>query len=250
MVLDHAMLSEPGYVDYLSVMYGDRMTALTREDTQRAKEGYLTELADRAKNNQLRVGESVPNGEARSFSPGSVAATDVAEKMLAALLEKNPGMSVAIERPTPGSPLYDMATPLGPIFEVRAPAAGAAATATTPAEAEQSVRYWREAVERMQSAPQTDETLVTRRSMAEMAVSQANLLASRSLGGEAEQTFRSAIEIAPMAFEPAGELAKYLHESGRAGDAQKVLDEYLKRNPGREGEVDYLRSRLKAPKGQ
>lgn len=249
-VLDQRMLSDPGYVEYLGLMYGDRLTALSAEDTERAHGGYLAERRERLKNNQLLPGETPPGDDEGKGIRGPVATKDVAEKLMLALLYKNPGMTVAMEKPSPGSPLYDLATPMGPIFEVRSPAGGGeGAAGVTPAQAEQSVQFWREAAEQLQSVPETEESMMRRRSMSDMAVAQANLLLNRSMGGEAEQTFRSAIDIAPMAIEPVGELAKYLQGAGRAGDAQQVLEEFLRRNPGRDAEVDYFRSQLSGPKG-
>jgi len=202
----------------------------------------------RAENNQLLEGEVTPTGDARELTPGSAGATAVSDKLLLVLLAKNPGMSVAVEKPTPGSPLYELATPMGPIFEVRSPAPGEEAVKTTAVQAEQSVQYWRDTVDRMQTVPDTEESQVTRRSFAEMAVAQAKLLASRSLGAEAEQTYRSAVDIAPSSIAPVGELASFLHGAGRTSDAQQALEDYLKRNPGKEAEVDYFRSRLGEPK--
>lgn len=250
-LLDQSMLSDPSYVDYLGLMYSDRMTTLSKEDTERAQGGYLAALRERARNNQLRPGESVPEGDPRQAVVGSAGASEVAENLMLALLYKNPGMTVAIEKPAPGSPLYDLATPMGPIFEVRSPAGGgdAAGGATTAAQAEQAANYWREAATQLQALPETDATVGRRQSMADMAVAQANMLASRSLGGQAEQTYRSAIDIAPMSIDPVNELAKYLQGAGRANEAQQLFDEYLRRNPGKENEVSVVRSRLGGPKG-
>jgi len=248
-LLDQSMLSDPGYVDYLGLMYGDRMTTLSKDDTERAQGGYLAGLRERARSNELRPGESMPEGDARPAVLGTAGATQVAENLMLALLYKNPGMTVAIEKPAPGSPLYELATPMGPIFEVRSPAGGgeSGGGVTTPAQAEQAANYWRDTAAQLQSLPETDSSSSRRQSMAEMAVAQANMLASRSLGGQAEQTYRSAIDIAPMSLEPAHELAKYLQGAGRANEVQQVFDEYLRRNPGKENEVEVVRSRLGVP---
>ncbi len=244
-LLDQSMLSDPSYVDYLGMMYGDQISTLSKDDTDRAQSGYLARLKERARDNQLRPGETAPTGD--SPTVGSVGAKEVADSMMLALLYKNPSMTVAMEKPEPGSPFYDLATPMGPIFEVRSPVGatgGAGVAITTPAQAEASASYWREAAAQIQSMPESDETLNRRRSMADMAVAQANMLANRSLGGPAEETFRSAIDIAPMAIEPVGELAKYLVGAGRENDAQQVFNQYLARNPGKEQEVELIRSRL------
>lgn len=246
-LLDQSMLSDPGYVEYLGMMYGDRISALSKDDTERAQSGYLARLKERARDNQLRPGETAPTGDSPGI--GSAGAEEVAQSLMLALLYKNPGMTVAMEKPEPGSPFYDLATPMGPIFEVRSPAAAGggtegAKTTTTPAQAEESANYWRETAAQIQALPESEATLNRRRSMADMAIAQANMLANRSLGGPAEQTFRSAIDIAPMAIEPVSELAKYLQGAGRGNEAQQVFNDYLARNPGKEQEVELIRSRL------
>lgn len=245
-LLDQSMLSDPGYVEYLGLMYSDRITTLSKEDTERAQGGYLAGLRERAKNNELRPGETVPEGDPRQAVVGSAGASQVSENLMLALLYKNPGMTVAIEKPAPGSPLYDLATPMGPIFEVRSPAGGgeSGGGVTTPAQAEQTASYWRDAAAQLQALPETDATVSRRQSMAEMAVAQANMLASRSLGGQAEQTYRSAMDIAPASIEPVGELVKFLQGSGRVNDAQQVLDDYVRRNPGSENTADHYRRLL------
>lgn len=237
-LLDQTMMSEPGYVEYLAAMYGDRMTTLTAEDAERARGGYAAREKERARENGAGSGGNAP-------APGG-GASEIAENLMLALLWKNPGMTVAMEKPVPGSALYELATPMGPIFEVRAPAAAGEnpGPVTTPAQAEQTVRYWQDTVAKLQSAPETEEMATQRRTMADMALTQAQMLASRSLNVEAELTYRTAIDIAPMALEPVDELARFLHGAGREPEAQQVLDAYLNRNPGKESEVGVLRSRL------
>jgi len=243
-VLDHAMLSDPGYLEYLGAVYGDRLSVVSPDDAKKSKDAYFADLAERAKNNQLRPGEDVPKGEIRDLAPGSIAGSDVSERLLLAMLEKNPGLSVAVEKPTPGTALYQHLVPMGPIFEVQAPAAGGAPAPFAPAQAEQAVRYWRDAVDQMQAIGETEESQVTRRSMAEMATSQATFLANRSMAAEAEQTFRAAIDIAPSTLEPVGAFATYLQGAGRAAEAQQLLDDYAKRFPNAASDVSYFKSRL------
>src|SRR5437773_797968 len=126
-VLTQNALADNTYLEYLGFLYGDQMTTLTRDDSQRAFQKYITDAEKRLQHDQqfpnepkqVRPGEDIKMIENRVQVSGQVAVMAINEKMFQMLLDKNPDASFAIEQSFPFESTYANATPLGPIMELR-----------------------------------------------------------------------------------------------------------------------------------
>jgi predicted Zn-dependent protease len=173
---------------------------------------------------------------------GQVAVMSINERLLQTLMQKNPDVPFAMEESSSLSSTYVGAAPLGPLLELRA---GEASGAFTAAEAAQSLDAWRMAAQRLRSSPDTQSDAP--KAYAQMAVAQGNLFAHHGLAGEAEEAWRLAAQMAPSHLAPVERLSQFLVEGGRGAEAQRLLEEFARSNPGRGADVDKLRTRLSAP---
>jgi hypothetical protein len=248
-VLTQNAFADGTYLQYASFLYGDRMATLTSQDSQRAFQDYLTDAQQRLQHDQqfpnepkqLRAGEDVRVTDNLVQVSGQVAVMSINEKLLQALLQKNPNLTFALEESFPLESTYAGAVPLGPIMELRAPDAPNAFTAERAA---QSVDYWRDTAQRLATDPEAPPDSDTRKAYAQMAMAQANLLASHSSSAEAEQTYRLAHDLAPGFFEPIGQLSRFLARAGRAEEAVRLLDNFGRNHADQLAAVQALRGTL------
>lgn len=248
-ILSQNALADPGYLDYLGVLHGDRLHGLNREDTQRA----LTEFIKNhpAQPNQLQPTGSEPPGEGRGNAPqqtwiaGEAGLSGLNETLLQMLMEKNPGVSFALEQSVAMKGLYGDALPLGPILELKAGAAGGSG-APAQARAAESLNYWRQTAERLQADASLPPDSPTRYAYAQMANAQAGFFLERNLTAEAEQAYRVARDIAPASLDSAGQLSRFLISQGRQAEAMQVLDEFGRQNEEQRWSVEDLRKSLTA----
>src|SRR6185436_16006620 len=114
------------------------------------------------------------------------------ERLVQALMEKNPDASFAMEESFPFKNAYAQAAPLGPVLELRAVDA---AGGLTPERAAQSAEYWRSTTQALLAHGVEALPTDTRDAYSKMLSAQAGLLASRQHGAEAEQIFRLATNL-------------------------------------------------------
>jgi len=185
-------LADWGYLDYVDLLYGDRLSMLTRDESERAFNDYVADARKRLEHDQqfphepkqIRPGENVsldPGGKV--IVSGQIAVMGINERLLQMLMEKNPELSFALEESFPLKSTYAHAAPAGPIMELRADDGDHALTAER---ASQSIDYWRATSQQLISDPEAPDGSHPRKAWSKMAAPQANLFAERNLAAEAE----------------------------------------------------------------
>lgn len=235
-ILPQNSFAEGNQLDYLSFLHGDRLAGITREDAQKAFSEFLEEKQRGA------TGDAAP-GEASAAlrRSGAVAMSGVNEKLLALLMEKNPGVSFALEESVPMEGLLAHATPLGPVFELRG---GGSQAEVNPTQAGQSLDYWRETAQRLQADSSLPPESPSRASYAQMVAAQAAYFANHNLTAEAEQAYRLGVEIAPASVDAVSQLSRYLVGTGRPNEAIEVVDQFTQQNPDLRSMAEDLRKSL------
>ena len=257
-------LAASSYLDYLNFLYGDRLETLTHEDSNRAFQDYYSDLQRRLEHDRefpnepkrVLTGENSPSSDApRSITSkdglveisGSTAMMAVNERLLQMLLQKNPELSFALEESFPLRSTYADATLLGPITEIRAQDPQSALTAERAA---QSIEYWRTIAEQFRINPDESEESVAFKTYSKLAVAQANLFADHNLTSEAEQAYRIANQICPANVEATTGLAGVFLLSGRAEEANQMLDQFARDHPNQRRFVEDFRRTVAFTTGQ
>jgi len=248
-VLTQNAFADRTYLDYASFLYGNRLKTLNAEDSQQAFQEYLADAQRRLQHDQqspseakqLRRGEDIRVTDNRVQVSGQVAVMAINERLLNALMQKNPDVSFAMEESFSLPSTYTSATPLGPILELRA---ADAQTALTPDLAAQSLDYFRATACTLAADAETSANADVRAAYAQQATAQANLFASRNLPAEAEEGYRLATQLAPTTLEPVSQLAEFLARAGRSSEANQLLDNFAAQNASQQKQVqterDYL----------
>jgi hypothetical protein len=236
-------LAAGSYLDYVNLLYGDRLTTLTQEDSQRVFKDYIADAQKRLQHDQqfpdepkqIRPGEDFRIIDGRVQVSGQVAVMAINERLLQSLMEKNPSASFALEESFSLKSTYPDAAPLGPIMELRVQDRQGALTAERAA---QSVEYWRATTQQLLSDPEATGSSDTLKTYSKMATAQANLFASHSLTTEAEQAYRIARDLWPGMPEAAFGLSELLARTGRADEARRLLDDFAHTNPDQRAAVE------------
>jgi RNA polymerase sigma factor (sigma-70 family) len=234
-VMTQNALADSTYLDYLSVLYKDRLTTPTHQDSEQTFQEYLADARKRYDHDrdfpdepkQLRPGENVYLEDGRTQISGQVAVMAMNEKLFQLLMEKNPNLSFAMETSFPFESLYADATPLGPITELRVTDQQ---QALSPERATQTVDYWRNTSERLDAQSQSADVLYSQFAHAKMAMEHATLLQNRGYTAQAEQVFRLANEMASTP-ESLRRLVNLLKEQGRVNDAITMAERTLQQLP-------------------
>ncbi|MCC6235690.1 MAG: hypothetical protein IT580_23840 [Verrucomicrobiales bacterium] len=206
---------DPGTLAYLSAVHGDRLV--------------------------------LPSGDPGSADPnatpeaGREGATRRAGGLFRALLEKNPTSPLLVADGAAAAALGLEVVPRGPVMEV---VTGGATPAETQARAGETLAYWKDTAQRLQSESGLGGDAPTRRAYANMALSQAGLYAARNLPSEADQMYRYAMEVAPSALDPVQAYSGYLAGAGRVAEAMRVVDEFARQNEELRAAADVLRQSL------
>lgn len=239
-VLTQNALADRTYLEYLQFLYGDRIKTLTGDDSTTAFQEYLADGQRRALHDrdfpdqkpQLRPGENIVISDNRVQVSGQVAVMSINEKLLSALMNKNPGLSFVMEESFPLESLYADALPAGPLLELRAGSARKAVDAGTAARV---VDFWRDASTQFASASPDTSVAVVRDAYAKMAAAQATWLAKQNFGPEAELAYGSALEIAPANVEVVTRYANLLISRNKQAEALTVAEGVLRAAPDNEG---------------
>jgi len=152
----------------------------------------------------------------------------VNEKLLRALMTKNPDLSFAMEESRPLKNLYSAAIPLGPLMELGVQDAQNVFTAERAA---QSLDYWRNATHNVLADPEALDSPPTLKSYSHDANSAANLLAAHNYNAEAEAAYRLSSQLCPYNPEPVAGLAQLLASAGRSDQARQLLEDFARDHP-------------------
>jgi tetratricopeptide (TPR) repeat protein len=247
-VLTQNALADGTYLQYLDVLYGDQMATLTQDDSQRAFQDYLADAQKRLEHDQqfpnepkqLKPGEDVKTVDGKVQVSGQVAVMAINEKLFQMLMDKNPSASFAMEESFPFNSLYGAATPLGPVIEMGSSQQRSDLNAT---QAAQSVDYWQTAAQQLLSDPDTPEGSDARKAYSKLISSQAGLLADHGLPSEAEQEFRTALQLTPDSPEAVFRYVNLLMSQNRAADALPVVENAIKAAPDNQ-QLQGLRNNL------
>ena len=237
----HVVITQNGlaagdYQDYLRLQYDDQLTILSDEESQRAFAQYTADAQRRLEHDQqfpdepkqVRPGEDVRLVDGKIQVGGQVAVMSINELLLQTLMQKNPSLSFAIQESFPLNGTYADALPLGPLMELHA----ATQDNTFSAErAAQSLDYWRDSAQQVLSDPEASTSETALRSYSHDAVAAANLLAAHNYSSDAEEAYRLATQLWPGNPESAGSLANLLATTGRAAEAQQLLDNFAREYP-------------------
>ncbi len=236
-------LADGRYVEYMNTLYGDRFATLTEADSQRAFQDYVVDAQRRLEHDmqfpdepkQLRFGEEVTKVDGKVQVGGQVAVMAINEKLLQALMAKNPDLDFAVQESSPLRGTYADALPLGPLMELEA---RDGQDGFTPERATQSLDYWRGVAQQVFSDPEAMASTYTLKSYSHDTVSAANLLAAHNFLPEAEAGYRLAVRLWPGNPESIGGLADLLARDGRDAEARQLIASFYKDHPDQRKDLD------------
>jgi len=235
-ILTQNAMADNTYLKYVDFLYGDTFGTLRDGDSQSAFQQYIADAQRRLKHDQdfpdepkqIRPGEDVQNTDGRIQVSGQVAVMGINELLLQDFMNKNPDASFALEESFPMRSFYSNSMPLGPIMELRAQDAQ---NTFTSERAAQVVDYWRDVAQQLMFDADSPEGSAARKTYSKMVSSQANLMADHNFTDDAEQAYRLAAQLEPSSPEAAYGLANLLARGGRNEEAQRVINDFQRRNP-------------------
>jgi tetratricopeptide (TPR) repeat protein len=235
-VLTQNALADKGYLDYVAFQYGDRFRALTDGDSDRAFAEYMADAQKRLEHDrqypnearQLRPGEDVKMVDGKLQVSGQVSVMAINERLFKMILEKNPGLSFAMEESFPFNSVLAEASPLGPIMEVNP---RDQQNALTPESAAQTVDYWRNATGQLLNDPDAQASDTVRKGYSKLLASQGGLFEQRNHLAEAEQLFRLASEVCPYSPEAVFRYINLLVSQGRVNETLPIVENAMRADP-------------------
>lgn len=244
-ILTQNQLADATYLEYARFLYGDRMSLLWSEESQRGFSEYLRDLQRRARHDadfpneprQLRFGEEVQWDGSRLRVSGAGAVMAINEALLQMILAKNPDASFALEQSFPFTSVYSNAVALGPILELRVTDPERALTAQKAAE---TADYWQRRAATLALDPAAPEGSPPRLAWSKLAAEQAALLLHHNYVREAEQTFRISYQLCPYS-DAVPRYAEWLASQNRRAEAVSLLQTALRTMPASQ-EFDSLRA--------
>jgi tetratricopeptide (TPR) repeat protein len=236
-------LADARYLNFISDLYSDRINELTKEDSERAFQDYVADAQKRFDHDQqypdepkqVRPGEDIKVVDGRVQVSGQIAVMAVNERLLDALMTKNPDLSFAVQESFPLPGTYGDALPLGSLMELRARNEQNTFTAERASE---SLAYWQNTAAQVFTDPETTASTAALKSYSHDAVSAANLLAAHNFNAEAEKTYRLAVELWAENARSVGGLADLLSQNGRPDEARRLLEDFNRQYPNQKKELE------------
>lgn len=240
-------MADGRYIEYMHTLYGDRLATLTEEDSKRAIQEYMADAQRRMEHDeqfpdepkQLRFGEDVKMVNGNVEVGGQVAVMSINEKLLQALMEKNPGLDFAVQESSPLRGTYGDALPLGPLMEL---GAKDERNAFTQERASQALDYWRTKVQEISTDPEAMNSSTALTSYAHIAAATANLLTEHGFATEAEEAYRLAAQLWPGSAKSIGGLVDLLVRGGRDAEASKLLEDFHRNHPDQWKDLEQMRA--------
>ena len=252
---EHIMITQNAfadgrYLDFLNTLYRDQMQTLTTDDSQRAFQEYLMNAKQRFEHDQqfpdepkqILPGENVQIVDGQIHVTGAAAVMAVNEKLLEALMQKNPDMSFAIQESYPLQGTYGDALPLGPLMELNA---SNGQNGFTEQRAAQSLDFLRNTTQQVLSdfdATGSEEVLKT---YSHEAVSAANLLAAHNFESQAEEAYRLAVQLCPASPESVAGLANLIAANGKEAEARQLINDFVQKYPDQQKTLDQITAGMK-----
>ena len=235
-------LADTRYLEFVSTLYSDRMTQLTADDSQAAFQSYVADAQKRFEHDQqfpdeakqVRPGEEIRMVDGKIQVGGQVSVMAINDLLLQTLMQKNPGLSFAIQESFPFKDMYPDALPLGPIMQL---GARDSQNEFTPERAAQSLQYWQTTAQQLLGDAQAVDSPPTLKSYSHDAVAAANLLAAHSFNSEAQQAYLLATKLWPENPESVSGLADLLVGAGRESDARQLLEAFARQHPGQQKDL-------------
>ena len=112
-------LADQAYLDYLRVMYGNKIHIPTTNDAQNLFQEYLNDASQRLKRGELKQGEDVREVNGRVVVGGVVAVMAINGLIAKKLFEENPEREVFVEESYVLDWMYPQLAPHGLIFELQ-----------------------------------------------------------------------------------------------------------------------------------
>ncbi len=245
-------LADGTYLDYLRELYGDRFNTLSSEDSQRAFQEYVADAQKRLEHDQqfpdepkqVLPGEDITMKDGKASVSGVVAVMAINEKLLELLMQKNPGLSFAVQESQPMRGTYAHAVSLGPLMQLNVQDAQ---NTFTGDQAAQSLNYWQSKAQTLLGDPEASASETTLKSYSHDVNSTANLLAAHNFTAEAEQAYNLASQLWPASPEAVEGLAGILNRTGRAAEAQQLLDNFVRRHPDQRPAIETFRGTILGP---
>ena len=240
-------LADGTYLDYVRELYSDRFKTFSQEDSERAFQEYVADAQKRLEHDlqfpdepkQVLPGENITMKDGKASVSGAVAVMAINEKLLGMLMLKNPGLSFALQESQPMRGIYANAVPLGPLM-----ALGVEGNNFTADQAAQSLDYWRSQAQTLLADLEATGSETTLKSYSHDVNSAANLLASHEFTAVAEQAYGLASQLYPGNPEAVEGLAGILARTGRATEAERLLDDFVRNYPAQRPAVEAFRGTI------
>lgn len=250
-VITQNALVDSSYLPFLRALYGERLKLLSGEELDRTFQEYATDAEKRfahdrdfpSEPKQMKAGEKIDWVNNRVQFSGMVAVMAINERMLLALIQKNPERAFALEEAYPFRQTYRSALPLGAVTQIAVPDAQSKFTAER---AKQAVDFWEATVNRLSGDAEASASQPTTGSYSKLATGQANLLADWQHLDHAGRIYRLSLVLWPGNIESMGGLAELLIRTGRPADANKVMEDFDRAFPERAKQVERTRARLRS----
>ncbi|SPE50281.1 conserved exported hypothetical protein [Verrucomicrobia bacterium] len=229
-------LADGMYLEYITEQYGDRLTTLTQDDSQRAFQDYIADARQRLEHDQqfpdepkqVLPGENISETDGQITVSGQVAVMQINQTLLQMLLQKNPELPFALQESFPLRATYPQALPLGPLMQLNAQDAQDTFTGDL---ASQSVDYWQTAAQNLLADADSANSETVLKAYSKDAASAGNLLAAHGYTDQAQQAYRISTQLWPASPEAVHDLATLLQQTGHADQAAQLLDDFARNFP-------------------
>jgi hypothetical protein len=138
-------LVDQAYLDYLRVMYGNKIHIPTTNDSQNAFDEYVNDVRQRLLRRELKQRENVREVNGRIMVSGDGAAMQINGLIAKKLFEENPEREFFLEESYPLDWMYPQLAPHGLIFELQRQAL----TGVSESEVRKDQDYWKKLADEM-----------------------------------------------------------------------------------------------------